>query len=41
LNFLLIYFFHGNGASIAPVLSEAILGIVLLHSIKKVENNLA
>ena len=39
-NFLLVYCFHGTGASIAPVLSEAFLGIMLTRSIKNIENKL-
>ena len=37
LNFILIYFFHGTGASIAPVLSEAILCGMLLRHIRRIE----
>lgn len=37
LNLILIYFFKGNGACIAPFLSEVILGILLYIEIKKIE----
>ena len=37
LNYILIYFFHGAGASIAPALSEAILCGMLLRHIRKIE----
>lgn len=37
LNLILIYFFKGDGASIAPFLSESILGILLYIKIKKIE----
>lgn len=38
LNLILIYFFKGDGACIAPFLSESILGILLYVEIKKIEN---
>lgn len=37
LNLILIYFFKGDGACIAPFLSESILGILLYIEIKKIE----
>ena len=37
LNFILIYYFHGTGASIAPALSEIILCGTLLRNIRKIE----
>lgn len=37
LNFILIYYFHGTGASIAPALSEVILCGMLLRHIRKIE----
>ena len=37
LNFILIYFFHGTGASVAPAFSEAILCGLLLWRIRKIE----
>lgn len=36
-NLVLIYFFHGNGACIAPVLSEIVLMIMLRKEIIKIE----
>lgn len=36
LNFILIYFYGGNGASIAPLLSEVILSIALIYQIRKI-----
>ena len=36
-NFLLIYFFKGSGASIAPLLSEIFLSILLIREIKLVK----
>ena len=39
LNFVLIYFYGGNGASIAPMLSEAILSITLIYQIHKLKSN--
>ena len=35
-NLILIYFFHGTGAAIAPVLSEAALGILLYRQVNKI-----
>lgn len=37
-NFVLIYFFGGNGACLAPLLAEIILGILLRKEIKSIEN---
>lgn len=37
LNLILIYFFKGDGACIAPFLSESILGILLYIEINKIE----
>ena len=37
LNLILIYFFKGDGACIAPFLSESILGLLLYIEIKKIE----
>ena len=37
LNFILIYYYDGTGASIAPALSEAILCGMLLRHIRKIE----
>lgn len=37
-NFLLIYFFKGNGACIAPALSEAVLWIALAVQVHKIDN---
>lgn len=39
LNLLLIYMFKGNGASIAPMISESILMILLLLQIRRIEKN--
>lgn len=36
LNLVLIYFWGGNGASVAPVLSEIVLGILLRIEIRKI-----
>lgn len=36
-NFILIYFFEGDGASVAPAISEFFLSIVLIIQIKKVK----
>lgn len=36
LNIVLIYFFHGTGASLAPLFSECILGVLLFFEIKKI-----
>lgn len=36
-NFILIYFFKGDGASVAPAISEFILGIILTIQIGKVK----
>lgn len=38
LNLVLIYFFKGTGACIAPALSEIILGFMLRMEVKKLEN---
>ncbi|WP_290146306.1 polysaccharide biosynthesis C-terminal domain-containing protein, partial [uncultured Dubosiella sp.] len=37
-NFVLIYFFKGNGACIAPLLSEIILGVFLYKELRKLKN---
>lgn len=37
VNFLLIYFFGGDGASLAPLISEIILSILLIRKIKKIK----
>ena len=37
INFVLIYFFKGNGSAVAPLLSELILTILELREIKKIE----
>lgn len=39
LNFMLIYFASGNGAALAPVLSELILYIMLKINIHKISNS--
>lgn len=36
LNFIFIYFFQGNGASWAPLISEVLLSIMLIRKIKKI-----
>lgn len=36
LNIVLIYFFHGTGASLAPLFSECILGVLLFFEIRKI-----
>ncbi|MCI6092547.1 flippase [bacterium] len=36
-NFLLIYFFKGNGAAIAPALSETMLALMIINQIHKIE----
>ena len=38
LNFILVYFFKGNGACMAPLLSELALGIMLNWKVKKLES---
>lgn len=38
LNFILVYFFKGNGACMAPLLSELTLGIMLNWKVKKIES---
>ena len=35
-NLVLIYFFKGTGAAIAPIISEGILGVMLYIKIKKI-----
>lgn len=37
-NLILIYLWRGNGASIAPLLSETILGFLLAHEIRKIDS---
>ena len=39
LNFVLIYIWGGNGASIAPILAEAILSITLIYQVNKLKIN--
>lgn len=36
LNFVLIYLFEGNGAAVAPLISEMVLTILLLNKIRKI-----
>lgn len=38
LNFVLIYLFQGNGASIAPLMSELYLGMLLRNKIREINN---
>ena len=35
LNLVLIYFWGGNGASVAPFISESILGVLLYYQIRR------
>lgn len=37
-NFILIYFFKGDGAAIAPLISEIFLGWLLKNQVKKIEH---
>lgn len=39
-NFILIYFFGGNGASIAPAISELFLSIILTIQIRKIKKTI-
>lgn len=39
INFVLVYFFGGDGAALAPAISEAILFFTLLYQVKKLKGN--
>lgn len=40
INFILVYLFRGDGACIAPLLSELMLGIMLKNEVKKVKGKI-